>query len=194
MKAACSLLLALFCGILFCLLAYRELESVEKAERKTGETRRQADELSAPGKTVGRMTGPRTPGVKTEKKRNFAVPEHWLEKQAGYCLVVRNTVRNRDAFLDLRTLCVPGSTANGVTVYDDDGKRVRIHQYDSDHLLLPGSSAPELFLSTTDFRPQQPLSSGIRKRSRFRPISVFVSRMSCVGIRIIRRGSISWRT
>lgn len=168
MKAACSLLLALFCGILFCLLAYRELESVEKAERKTGETRRQADELSAPGKTVGRMTGPRTPGVKTEK-RNFAVPEHWLEKQAGYCLVVRNTVRNRDAFLDLRTLCVPGSTANGVTVYDDDGKRVRIHQYDSDHLLLPGSSAPELFFVYYGFPSQQPLSSWDPKKKSIPP-------------------------
>jgi len=80
--------------------------------------------------------------VKPLKKKN---PEVWLEKDAQYRLSVRHNLSGKPGYLDLRTLCVPGAPENGLKVYDSYGKRVKIHQYDSLHALLPPTPKAETY-------------------------------------------------
>ena len=143
MKSALSILLSLICGILFCSLAYLQLKPSASKETKP-------PHIVTPF-SVGK------PAV-TQQKQTQASVSKWVEKDAGYCLVVRHNVLNKDGFLDLRKICVPGRTENGLRVYDSKGKPVSVHQYDSDHLLFPGSSAVETYFVYYGFSKPQPMS------------------------------------
>ena len=147
MKAAFSILISLFCGILFCTLAYLQLESRPKARMTTAEAGSHQPSVAR----LHQKTEAPAPRKTAEKKG-------WLEKDAGYCLTVRNNVRNKEGYLDLRTLCLPGGTANGLRVYDSKGKKVSVHQYDNDHLLVPGAPGPETYQVYYGFPKPQSMS------------------------------------
>ena len=148
MKAAISILISLFCGILFCTLAYLRLEPV------AGKT--EESEAVRSSSAVSAVPAPAKTAERPQAKSSAA--GKWLEKDAEYCLIVRHGVLNKDGFLDLRQICVPGKNVNGLRVYDSKNKPVSVHQYDSDHLLFPGTSAPETYSVYYGFSKQQPMS------------------------------------
>lgn len=133
MKSAISIILSLFCGILFCSLAFMQLKA------------------PVPGSSLTIAALP--PAASPEPKK-----DGWLEKDAEYCLIVRHNVPNKDGFLDFRKICVPGQTSNGLRVYDSKNRSVSVHQYDSDHLLFPGTPAQETYSVYYGFPKPQPVS------------------------------------
>ena len=148
MKSAISILISLFCGILFCLLAYLQLESPDKEAAK--------HPAISPPRVQHQANSQQQKELQQNTKK---MPQtKWLEKDARYRLTVRNNVLNRDGYLDLCKICVPGETANGLRVYDSKGKPVTVHQYDNDHMLFPGTTVPETYFVYYDFPKKQPMS------------------------------------
>lgn len=141
MKAAFSILISLFCGILFCTLAYLQLEFQPKARMTTAEAGSHQPSVAR----LHQKTEAPAPRKTAEKKG-------WLEKDAGYCLTVRNNVRNKEGYLDLRTLCLPGGTANGLRVYDSKGKKFRFISMTMTIYLFPVRLARKRIRFITVFR------------------------------------------
>lgn len=100
----------------------------------------------------------------------------WHEPEAMYRLTVEHDVTGECGYLDFKKICLPENVDNGLCVYSVSGKKIPVHQYDADHLLLPSSDKSEtyyIYYGYSSLRPlqhwdsrQNPVPANYRLRQR----------------------------
>lgn len=81
----------------------------------------------------------------------------WHEPEAMYRLTVEHDVTGECGYLDFKKICLPENVDNGLCVYSVSGKKIPVHQYDADHLLLPSSDKSETYYIYYGYSSPRPL-------------------------------------
>lgn len=81
----------------------------------------------------------------------------WHEPEAMYRLTVEHDVTGECGYLDFKKICLPETVDNGLCVYSVSGKKIPVHQYDADHLLLPSSDKNETYYIYYGYSSPRPL-------------------------------------
>lgn len=89
----------------------------------------------------------------------------WLEPEATHRLTVDHDVPGECGYLDFKKICLPESVENGLRVYSSQGKRVSVHQYDNEHLLLPSSNRKETYSIYYGYSKRQPFQTWNAKQN-----------------------------
>ena len=81
----------------------------------------------------------------------------WHEPEAMYRLTVEHDVTGECGYLDFKKICLPENVDNGLCIYSVSGKKIPVHQYDADHLLLPSSDKSETYYIYYGYSSPRPL-------------------------------------